>query len=706
MTLVTTHPPQPIAGVGGCVNKVLSKALAKDRKKRYKKAGDFADAIRKCLQIRKKRTPLVAAAVLLVLLLAGGLMFYRNHVDSEKQRAIQAGKVAIQSTLEQLTAKDIVDDGLENPSELAVAEVTLALMKDLYDKDEKLLLAVDDTVNRTEESCEELGVPLRKMISTSIDNIDKKLDKTAFERETISHRQLKPLRDKAFKVITNEMMPDHDVWSFMERGGIWVRSNWGNQKDGFVLNLETFRFKKIPGRDAFRMVSAGSKRGAVPESHFSASQLNCLGTQAAAVSTPTLRIESDPAGSPVSKDPYAAEKKDAEERFEQIMASFLQGDLDDAREGMEKNGRFLDTYLDDDEKKSRARRLADFFRYWHEAQAAASRSPETAESLGRALELCQDAEKALEGLPGAENARSRVSTISREALAAKKRFDEAEKTYAEIVSLTNNKDWKEARSVLARNKSGLKNNLDDEKFGHLEALEKFWDRMDRGEKFASESDKDSLGNARAEFVEAKKIAKGLPDTIVLSVGVQKRINEIDEKIAALKREEERLEAERRAALEREKEKREAEKRAALEREKKKKEAEKAKSTARFVKRSDGTVWDRDNNLIWYGKDNGRDITHDQAVKEVAAKGGGWRLPTIKELQTLYDRNAPKRDVACVGYVRMATDLIHVTCYWFWASDRDDSGSSDGAVSLNSGLRFFYHPSGSSSYRFVPVRRGN
>ena len=159
------------------------------------------------------------------------------------------------------------------------------------------------------------------------------------------------------------------------------------------------------------------------------------------------------------------------------------------------------------------------------------------------------------GFPGAVNARSRVSTISEEALAAKKRIEEAEKTYVEIVSLTNDKDWEDARSVLARNKSGLKKNLDDVRFGHLEGLGKFWDRMDRGEKLASESDKASLEKARAEFVEAKNIALRLPDTIVLSTGVQKRINEIDEKLAALKREEERREAEKRAALEREKKKR-------------------------------------------------------------------------------------------------------------------------------------------------------
>ena len=103
-------------------------------------------------------------------------------------------------------------------------------------------------------------------------------------------------------------------------------------------------------------------------------------------------------------------------------------------------------------------------------------------------------------------------------------------------------------------------------------------------------------------------------------------------------------------------------------------------------------------MIWYREDNGRDITHDQAVKEIAAMGGGWRLPTTKELRKLYDPNAPVRDVACGRYVRMATDLIHVTCNWFWASDRDDSGSRFGVVSLPYGCAYSFGPLYDNLYR--------
>ena len=209
----------------------------------------------------------------------------------------------------------------------------------------------------------------------------------------------------------------------------------------------------------------------------------------------------------VPKDRFSAEKKQASQRFAQIMASFRKGDLEDAGKDLKQHGEFLQTYLEDGEKKSQAERLGRFFRYFAEAESAAAESPATKESLGRALERCKDAEGALQGLPGADKARVSVSRLSQKALSARNKIEMAEKAqdaYREIVSLTNDGDWKKAGAVLREKKSELAENLDRERYGHLEELETFWGRMEEAENFASKSDKVSLEKAESEFVQAKE----------------------------------------------------------------------------------------------------------------------------------------------------------------------------------------------------------
>ena len=125
---------------------------------------------------------------------------------------------------------------------------------------------------------------------------------------------------------------------------------------------------------------------------------------------------------------------------------------------------------------------------------------------------------------------------------------------------------------------------------------------------------------------------------------------------------------------------------------------------RFVKNGDDTIRDNELHLDWYFKDNGENITHDKALEKIAEmnareKDGKWELPTMDELYSLFDENASPRKTACGVSVRMATDLIHVTCNWFWASDEKDSGSSVGAVALGYGSRDFYSPSTSDLTRF-------
>jgi hypothetical protein len=66
----------------------------------------------------------------------------------------------------------------------------------------------------------------------------------------------------------------------------------------------------------------------------------------------------------------------------------------------------------------------------------------------------------------------------------------------------------------------------------------------------------------------------------------------------------------------------------------------AGSSARFEAGSDGTVRDTQTGLVWTQKDNGADVDFAgaKAFCEGSTVGGhdDWRLPTIEELQALYD----------------------------------------------------------------------
>jgi hypothetical protein len=75
------------------------------------------------------------------------------------------------------------------------------------------------------------------------------------------------------------------------------------------------------------------------------------------------------------------------------------------------------------------------------------------------------------------------------------------------------------------------------------------------------------------------------------------------------------------------------------------------------------------NLEWSMCDNGADTTHDDAASWVAhLELGGkndWRLPTIQELQALYDES---REIATDCYIPAhIVDPFVLTCVWVWSS---------------------------------------
>ena len=96
-----------------------------------------------------------------------------------------------------------------------------------------------------------------------------------------------------------------------------------------------------------------------------------------------------------------------------------------------------------------------------------------------------------------------------------------------------------------------------------------------------------------------------------------------------------------------------------------------KTDGRFIAYADGTVLDMKTNLMWASKGNGFNVNWYGANNycENYRVGGhmDWRLPTIKELETLFDINKPQ--IIGGGMFKVNhTKLIKLDWHQYWSSD--------------------------------------
>lgn len=88
---------------------------------------------------------------------------------------------------------------------------------------------------------------------------------------------------------------------------------------------------------------------------------------------------------------------------------------------------------------------------------------------------------------------------------------------------------------------------------------------------------------------------------------------------------------------------------------------------RFTKAADGVITDHTTGLEWYVGPN-RDNNWHQAkawVENLTVAGGGWRLPTIPELKTLYHKGASRNHMDPVFQAPGA---------WAWSGQFHDARS--------------------------------
>jgi hypothetical protein len=140
-------------------------------------------------------------------------------------------------------------------------------------------------------------------------------------------------------------------------------------------------------------------------------------------------------------------------------------------------------------------------------------------------------------------------------------------------------------------------------------------------------------------------------------------------------------------------------------------AAEAAKNGRFIAYSNGTVLDTKTNLMWADKDNGSDINWAKAKSYCdnyrAAGYTNWRMPTQDELAGLYDAGKA-RAAACdqSSTIRVATDLVGVTCLYTWASEtrrRLLLVPNAAYFSFYDNGRYWCRPSGSVFLRALPVR---
>ena len=96
-----------------------------------------------------------------------------------------------------------------------------------------------------------------------------------------------------------------------------------------------------------------------------------------------------------------------------------------------------------------------------------------------------------------------------------------------------------------------------------------------------------------------------------------------------------------------------------------------KTDGRFIAYADGTVLDTKTNLMWASKGNGFNVNWYGANNYCENyRGGGhmdWRLPTIKELETLFDINKPQI-ISNRAINVYHTKLIKLEWDNYWSSD--------------------------------------
>jgi hypothetical protein len=127
----------------------------------------------------------------------------------------------------------------------------------------------------------------------------------------------------------------------------------------------------------------------------------------------------------------------------------------------------------------------------------------------------------------------------------------------------------------------------------------------------------------------------------------------------------------------------------------------------FISNDNETVMDTRTGLMWSAHDNDGPATWQEAKKYCEQYTGGgykdWRMPTIDELKTLYDKHEPgyRPECAVYNWKVYLTAKIHLSGGGVWTSE--DRGSEAECLLFDYGCRTRMFKSVNYIMRALPVR---
>jgi hypothetical protein len=130
---------------------------------------------------------------------------------------------------------------------------------------------------------------------------------------------------------------------------------------------------------------------------------------------------------------------------------------------------------------------------------------------------------------------------------------------------------------------------------------------------------------------------------------------------------------------------------------------------RFVDNGDGTVTDHQLKLMWSKTDNQGDIDWHQAGQWIKYTFSitlqntydNWRLPTLKELQSLVDNQSP-RETEC-GLQSHIIPQIELSCGWIWTVESDPMAPTARVFNFDNVYHYTVRKAHRRGYRALAVR---
>ena len=133
---------------------------------------------------------------------------------------------------------------------------------------------------------------------------------------------------------------------------------------------------------------------------------------------------------------------------------------------------------------------------------------------------------------------------------------------------------------------------------------------------------------------------------------------------------------------------------------------------RFTDNGDGTITDHELNLMWSKTDNNGNIDWNQAEKwskytfpySLPKRYENWRLPTLKELQSLVkkEKNYKGYETDCGQWVKTIPQ-IQLSCGWIWTSESDPRAPTARIFNFDNVYHYTVRKAQSRGYRALPVR---